>query len=60
MPLNPLEQDELTTLEAEYREALQRHFEARLEALERQEKLAEAVTRAEAVLLRVRERGTGG
>jgi hypothetical protein len=56
MPLNPLEQDEMDTLEAEYREALQRQLAAHLEALECQEALEEAVRRAEAVLLRARER----
>ena len=54
MPLNPLEQDEIATLEAEYREALQRQLAAHLEALECQEALEEAIWRAEEVLRRVR------
>ena len=55
MPLNPLDQDEIDTLEAEYREALQRLLAAHLEALERQDELEEVMRRAEAVLERVRQ-----
>ncbi len=51
---NPLEQDELTTLEGEYREALQRLLAAHLEVIERQDALEEVVLRAEALLERVR------
>ena len=54
MQESPLDQDELTTLEAEYREALQRLLAAHLEALERQEELQEVMQRAERVLARVR------
>ncbi len=57
---SPLDQDEMTTLEAEYREALQRLLAAHLEALECQEELEVVMRRAEAVLGRVRrevERG---
>ena len=54
MGQNPLDQDELTTLEAEYREALQRLLAAHLEALERQEELEVVMRRAERVLARVR------
>jgi hypothetical protein len=55
VPLNPLDQDEIDTLEAEYREALQRLLAAHLEALERQDELEEVMRRAEAVLERVRQ-----
>ncbi len=55
MPLNPLDQDEMDTLEAEYREALQRLLAAHLEALERQDELQEVMRRAEEVLERVRQ-----
>lgn len=55
-PPNPLEQDELTTLEAEYREALQRLLAAHLEALDCEAELEAAVRKAEAVLKRVRAR----
>ncbi len=54
MQESPLDQDEMTTLEAEYREALQRLLAAHMEALDCQEELAEVMRRAEAVLERVR------
>jgi hypothetical protein len=53
MHLNPLQQDELATLEAEYRQALQRRLAAHLDALEAQRALEAAMRRAEAVLRRV-------
>ncbi len=54
MAQSPLDQDEMTTLEAEYREALQRLLAAHLVALECQAELADVMRRAEAVLERVR------
>jgi hypothetical protein len=52
---SPLDQDELTTLEAEYREALQRLLAAHLEALARQRELEAVMRRAEKVLMRASE-----
>jgi hypothetical protein len=57
MAQNPLDQDEMTTLEAEYREALQRLLAAHLVALECQAELEDVMRRAEAVLGRVRREG---
>ena len=54
MQESPLDQDEMTTLEAEYREALQRLLAAHLEAVECQGELEEVMRRAEGVLGRVR------
>jgi hypothetical protein len=54
MQESPLDQDELTTLEAEYREALQRLLAAHMVALDCQEELADVMRRAEAMLARVR------
>jgi hypothetical protein len=54
MAQSPLEQDEMTTLDAEYREALQRLLAAHLVALECEKELADVMRRAEAVLGRVR------
>ncbi|HEX8210339.1 MAG TPA: hypothetical protein VF584_09125 [Longimicrobium sp.] len=47
----------MTTLEAEYREALQRLLAAHLVALECQAELEDVMRRAEAVLGRVRREG---
>jgi hypothetical protein len=65
MQESPLEQDEMTTLEAEYREALQRLLAAHMVALECEAELVDVMRRAEAVLGRVRsaaeaEPGRGG
>ena len=54
MAQSPLDQDEMTTLEAEHREALQRLLAAHMEALECQAELEEVMRRAVAVLGRVR------
>jgi hypothetical protein len=60
MQESPLDQDEMTTLEAEYREALQRLLAAHLDALDCQAELAEVMRRAEAVLGRVRREAERG
>jgi len=57
MAQSPLDQDEMTTLEAEYREALQRLLAAHLVTVECQAELEEVMRRAEAVLGRVRREG---
>jgi hypothetical protein len=54
MAQSPLDQDEMVTLEAEYREALQRLLAAHMVALECEKELADVMRRAEAVLGRVR------
>jgi hypothetical protein len=50
MQESPLDQDEMTTLEAEYREALQRLLAAHMLALECEAELVDVMRRAEALL----------
>jgi hypothetical protein len=60
MTQSPLDQDEMVTLEAEYREALQRLLAAHMVALECEKELADVMRRAEAVLGRVRREAEPG